>query len=330
MNAAIPIVPNGETIQKSAVEKRFDEEMGAAVTAATADDAAATTAIVSGTEAVCVCTISPGSAALIFRNHNGLNRDLSIPKVRDYQAAMERGEWKETHQGYAFDPKGRTVDGQHRLAAQALAKTTLKMHVSRNIERSIIDAIDLAKPRKAYEALHIAGISNAGEKERIARAAMEYTSRVEKDPTKPTLIQVEKYVTNHDDALSLAIERGRQSAVNIAEPCMSQTQASQMAFLLYLGKWPDSFIPDFLKTLQSGVEQKENGVIVPAARIMIAAKRRDKKTDALTRDQLIATVLRAAGHFLRGESVARFKPAKKTEFVDYRAADPLDPLPLAA
>ena len=317
-------------VQKSALQKKFDEDMNAAVDAASAEDAAAVNTIIIGPEAVLEFVISPGTAALIYRDFNGQNRNMSIPKARDYQAAMKRGEWKKTHQGYAFDSAGYIVDGQHRLAAQALAKATLTMVAYRKADRGIIDAIDQAKPRKAFEALHIAGIEHAAEKERIARAAMEYIGRVDKDQIKPTVIQVERYVTTNDDFLKMAMDRGRQSTINIAEPCMSITQASLIAYLLGVGKWEDHLIPAFLTTLQAGVEQKENGVIVPMARILIAAKRKDKKTDLLSRDQLISTTFRAARHWARGDSVARFKPAKKGEFIDYRATDLFEPVNVAA
>lgn len=311
-------------VQKSAIEKKFSEEIDAVREKATAADIKAAAEVVIGSEPVCKRAVSPAVASVLFRDHNGQNRPLSIPKVREYQRAMERGEWKETHQGYAFDKRGNAVDGQHRIAAQALSGVELHMVIYRNADRAIIDAIDQSKPRKAHEALEIAGISNPGEKERIARAAMEYTAKVEGHAFKPTLIQIERYVTTNDQALAEAIERGRSSSVNIAEPCLSETQAALIAYLMHVGEWPSHLIPAFLTTLQAGVEQKDNGVIVPTARIMLSAKRKERKSDALSRDQQIATILRAAKHWVRNESVARFKPSKKTELTDYRCDDLID------
>lgn len=308
-------------VQKSPVEKKFDEDINAAYAKATDDDRLTAKAICMGVEQVCVKDIAPAVAVILFKTHNGKNRQLSIAKVRDYAGAMQRGEWKTTHQGYAFDKSGYIVDGQNRLAAQALSSVGLSMVVYRNADRAIIDAIDQAKPRKAHEALTIAGIEHAGEKERITRAAIEYTAKIAGKTAKPSLIQVEQYVTHHDEALKIAIERGRNSLQNIAEPCLTETVAALVAYLMHLGNWPSHLIPAFLTTLQAGVEQKENGVIVPAAKIMIAAKRKEKKLDALSRDQQISTILRAAKHWAKGESVARFKPSKKTELVDFHAED---------
>jgi hypothetical protein len=321
MNSNEKAVDITSAVQKSAVEKKFDDDINAAFAKATADDMLAANAVRMGTEKVCEKDITPAVAVVLYRKHNGKNRQLSIPKVRDYAGAMQRGEWKTTHQGYAFDKDGNIVDGQNRLAAQALSDVALRMVVYRNADRAIIDAIDQAKPRKAHEALTIAGIEHAGEKERITRAAMEYTAKVSGKTVKPTLIQVEQYVTHNDEALKIAIERGRNSLQNIAEPCLSETVAALVAYLMHLGNWPAHLIPAFLTTLQAGVEQKENGVIVPTAKIMIAAKRKEKKLDALSRDQQISTILRAAKHWARNESVARFKPSKKTELVDFHAEE---------
>jgi hypothetical protein len=331
MENATAVVLEDTAIQKSAVEKHFDDEMNAIFALANDQDKQTAKEIVTGSEQVCVKSISPTVAVVIYRLHNGKNRAFAIPKARDYAEAMKRGEWKTTHQGYAFDKQGNVVDGQHRLAAQALSHVALSTVVYRNADRAIIDAIDLAKPRKAHEALTIAGIAYAGEKERISRAALEYTAKVAKQTAKPTVIQVEQYVTRNDEALQTAIDRGRNSLQNIAEPCLSETVAALIAYLMYLGEWPSHLIPAFLTTLQTGVEQKENGVIVPTAKIMIAAKRKEKKLDALSRDQQISTILRAAKHWVRGESVARFKPSKKTELVDFHADnDIVEAVPAAA
>src|SRR5947199_10315040 len=63
-----------------------------------------------------VQTITPKKAAE-YLGLNTANRPLSNRTVREFAAAMRRGEWRVTHQGIAFDTTGALVDGQHRLAA---------------------------------------------------------------------------------------------------------------------------------------------------------------------------------------------------------------------
>lgn len=141
-------------------------------------------------------------------------------------------------------------------------------------------------------------------------------------PVKPTVIQIEQYVAQHDVYLVESIRLAKQSMQNIAEPCLTETQAAQVVHLMQLGQWPEHLIHALVTTLQAGVEQRENGVIVPTAKLMLAARRSERKTDRMTRDEQLATILKAAQHWAKGESVARFKPVRgRDKLVDYHATD---------
>ncbi len=64
---------------------------------------------------------------------NTCNRPLSTAKVIDYAVEMAEGRWgEESHQGISFAEDGSLVDGQHRLAAIALAEVTLCLWVATN------------------------------------------------------------------------------------------------------------------------------------------------------------------------------------------------------
>lgn len=310
------------TTQVISIQAKFDDDMRRAFQSAGPDDVAAARKLATSKEVVSQEIITANVAAVIFQQHNGANRDLSVAKAREYQHAMERGEWKETHQGIAFDEEGKLIDGQHRIAALALAGKQMKLVVYRGANRKIIDAIDQSKPRKAHEALKLAGIDDSQEKERVARATMEYAAKVVGQAVKPTVIQIEQYVSHNDEHLTEAIRVAKQSSQNIAEPCLTETQAAQIAHLMQLGQWPRHLIPAFLTTLQAGVEQRENGVIVPTAKLMLAARRSERKTDRMSRDEQIATILKAAQHWAKGESVARFKPVRgRDKLVDFHVTD---------
>lgn len=311
--------PAEKVSTRSSVQRAFDQAIAESVARVTLRDRASAKEIAEGDEEYIRIPISSIEAAAIYDRHNGRNRELSIPKVLQYKDAMLRHEWKYTPQGIAFDTDGRLVDGQHRITALALTDMALDFLVVRKVDRTVIDAIDQSKPRRASEALQIAGISRAGEKERIARAALEYTSKVDKHPMRPTIIQIERYVTSHDLELNRALEYGKMSVFGKSEACMSETLAATIAYLFIIGEWDEQVISNFLDVLQGGVDKRENGVIVPAARILALAKRKENKKDTLTRDQQIATVLKAAQHWIRDESVARFRPVKKNDLVDYHS-----------
>lgn len=310
------------TVPVATVQSKFDEDMTRAFQLAGPDDVARAKQIALADAASSWEDVTGPVAAVLFQQFNGTNRDFSIAKARDFESAMKRHEWKRHHQGLAFDAEGMLIDGQHRTAAVALSGVTVNVLVSRKLDRNIIDAIDQSKARKAHEALQIAGIGDPQEKERIARATMEYVARVQGQSVKPTVIQLEEYVVKNDDTLSEAIRMAKVSSQNIAEPCMSLTLAAQIAHLMQLGQWPTHLIPGFLTTLQAGVEQKEHGVIVPTAKLMLAARRKETDRSKMTRDEQLATILKAAQHWAKGESVAKFKPVKgRDKLVDYHVTD---------
>lgn len=87
-------------------------------------------------------TITPEQAAGYLLRNSPVQRKLSIAAVRYLAAQIVRGEWVLTHQGIAFDEDGYIIDGQHRLAAIAMAERPVEMMVSRGMPSSTFRAID--------------------------------------------------------------------------------------------------------------------------------------------------------------------------------------------
>ncbi len=104
--------------------------------------------------------ITPEVAAdwLDTRNSGLKNRRLSKAVTAKYTDAMRRSEWKETHQGLAFDTEGWLLDGQHRLQAIANAGVVLKLWVFPNMPRDIFDTLDVGRRRLAS---HLLSVPNA-------------------------------------------------------------------------------------------------------------------------------------------------------------------------
>jgi hypothetical protein len=90
---------------------------------------------------------------------NTENRPLRTSHVEALRAAFERGEYKPTHQGVAFDVRGVVLDGQHRLHAIALINdpdASFPMLVTRGLERETFNVIDTgASVRKVSDVLRI-------------------------------------------------------------------------------------------------------------------------------------------------------------------------------
>jgi hypothetical protein len=116
-----------------------------------------------------VQNVTPKKAA-DYLERNTANRPLSKRTVREFAAAMRRGDWQVTHQGIAFDTTGALVDGQHRLAAIVEAGIPVEMTVFTEVPVGAFDVLDTGKRRNAADALAI-----EGEKSAVMLAAMVRT-----------------------------------------------------------------------------------------------------------------------------------------------------------
>ena len=85
--------------------------------------------------------VSPETAAQ-YLLLNKCNRPLKRGAIAEWADEMRKGEWKETHQGIAFDTDGNLIDGQNRLSAVVEAKVTVRMLVTYNLDPSAFLVID--------------------------------------------------------------------------------------------------------------------------------------------------------------------------------------------
>ena len=76
------------------------------------------------------------------KTSNTNNRPIRYPHLDKLSEAIEKGEWKVTNQGIAFDADGNLIDGQHRLAAILQTRQTVKMMVATNMDAGIFDVVD--------------------------------------------------------------------------------------------------------------------------------------------------------------------------------------------
>jgi hypothetical protein len=110
------------------------------------------------------------------RGTQGTNRPLSVRKINEYAVAMIKGDWRETHQGIAFDKKGHLSDGQHRLLAivqvaeegavegetvyPPIPKFSVKMQVTWGLEPEAFKVLDTGLVRSPRQILAMAGYAN--------------------------------------------------------------------------------------------------------------------------------------------------------------------------
>ncbi|MFF2074999.1 hypothetical protein ACFVXG_09585 [Kitasatospora sp. NPDC058162] len=100
--------------------------------------------------------VTPEMASLWLTHCNPEhNRVLSDTVYERYARAMERGEWRTTHQGIAFDTEGNLLDGQHRLMGVKISGTSIEMLVIPNCLVETFDVLDAGHRRQAAQLLKI-------------------------------------------------------------------------------------------------------------------------------------------------------------------------------
>ena len=117
------------------------------------------------------------SNPLFESGRKGTNRPLSVRVVNNYAKEMLYGNWMLTHQGIAFDTKGKLRDGQHRLEAIVQAATEgaidgefklepnpnikIELEVTRGVDPKTFDVIDVGRGRSSSQILAMSGYQNS-------------------------------------------------------------------------------------------------------------------------------------------------------------------------
>lgn len=299
----------------SKAETEFNQQIDAIYQHATAADKETAAAIGRSGAGTRYERISSTVAAVLFRDFNKRNRDLTLSKVIGYRDAMQRGEWKRHHQGLAFYEDGTIADGQHRIGATALSGlNTIEFAVASDFPRDAIDTIDRVKTRTAGEALLMMGVDDGKPKAALGRTVMEYAYE-EQHGKRPTFtdIQVEKWVMDKNELLSKALLIGRKSTENVSDPCMTQMEAATDAALMLLGGWGEQKTVSYIASIQQGVATYPESPTVILSRVFLRAKINARKTDRLTKKAKIALALKGAALWLEEKSVARmsWNPTKE-------------------
>lgn len=98
-------------------------------------------------------TITPNMAQRWLESGNTRNRTLSMPHCERLARDMREGRWVLTHEGIAFSPNGRLLDGQHRLQAIVLANVPVEMFVWFDVPSEALMAINNGRRRTLVDSL---------------------------------------------------------------------------------------------------------------------------------------------------------------------------------
>lgn len=143
--------------------------------------------------------ISPATA-IAWLEGNTHNRALRDSAVQRYARDMKAGRWRLTHQGIAFGPDGKLIDGQHRLWAIVEADTPIRMMVARGVSADAQAVIDDNLPRTAVDALKLRhGVQAKNVEVAIAKRILADTLHA-----KATRQEVIAIYSKHQEAIGFA------------------------------------------------------------------------------------------------------------------------------
>jgi hypothetical protein len=243
--------------------------------------------------------ITPAAAALILRDHNSANRLLRLPRGQMWARVMERGEFRVTKDGVAFDVNGLLCDGQHRFLAVAIHGSPVNFDVVLSEAVESRETYDAGTPRSAADILHMHGATDVTIRQAVVKIAVGYQQKLEKKETVPMdRAQVVEQAELHAHRLATAIGLARNSlekpeSPTIAGwlPCLNLNTTASVAFLMLQGGWQSAETGAFLNHLQVGIGEGENHPIPVGASLLL--KDRRSKAKGLTINQKIAITLQA-------------------------------------
>jgi hypothetical protein len=230
-------------------------------------------------------TLTPAMCALLFLNHNSHNRPWSPGWSLELARRMKTGQWKRNSMSTGFYNDGTVEDMQHRLAAAALADTTLTVPCAFGIEKDAVDTIDGGKRRSGADHAGLDGITDPGRKQAIVKAAANYLVRAgDAAAALKSEAEVKRAIETNDQMLAQAIELGEQSRHGIAGGgTLKQSSADALAYVLLKSGWPVQNIRDKLGMFQTGISTvSEDEPFYVAAKLIEARKKKAARGEKLT------------------------------------------------
>lgn len=102
-------------------------------------------------------TITPELARKLMGDLAENQRRIREVKVQQYARDMLAGDWPVTGDTIKVDTNGKLIDGQHRVAAVALANIAVEMFVAYDVDPAVMPMLDTGLGRKFGDVLHIDG-----------------------------------------------------------------------------------------------------------------------------------------------------------------------------
>lgn len=262
-------------------------------------------------------TITPNIAQDMLEK-SAKNRFLSDQMSQYYASTMSDGEWQENGETIKFaDYKSeeKLIDGQHRLRAIVISKTTQRMLVVRGLHEKNIQTIDIGKKRSNAGMLEINGYKNKLNLAAAASICLDFHTgefrqkKIRKTPT-AILNYVEKnnrlaLIVNND--IRYFMDKKIRSIITTSLFCALHHQ-----FSIVNRAEADLFIDDFLKTDN---QDKRSAAKVFRDKLTVMARNVQRERGNAWRREIIAYAAHAFNAYIDGKKMDRLP--------EYDAAKPV-------
>src|SRR5271157_929714 len=191
----------------------------------------------SGKRHVGLYSLSPAVCAILFLTQNGHNRDFNPIWAEELKRRMIGGLWKPNNATIGFYVDGDICDGQHRLAAAALANQFLSDYaIVFGNERDSIDTVDSPKVRDGASHAQLDGIKSASIKQTIVKGYAAYMQKVKEDGDPSFALksasEVKSAIESNNQLLDGCIRIAEESTRNRVGPTMKVPQAATAAYIM--------------------------------------------------------------------------------------------------
>jgi hypothetical protein len=259
-----------------------------------------------------VQTMTPERADELLRHSFGRieQRHLSEKRVRQLVQALERGEWRVTHQGIALDEDGVVLDGQHRLDAIRRYNKPVEIMVTEGLARATFSVIDMGAKRTTADALHIAGFANTNILSAAARLIITWKA-VEESPNAltwgmaygsiTTPVVVDFMRSDWGEALIAAQNQANRVATAWGRVGVRSFMTAAIA-MLSKSDVPAGLRQEFIERIIDGAYLRPTSPILALRRYMIADTGWSRLTTAqnMRNRAGIAVVIKAFNEYLLG------------------------------
>lgn len=227
---------------------------------------------------------------------NYANRAVRGAWVDELAGVILRGQWRETHQGIAFDLNGRLLDGQHRLMAIAQAGRTVKLLVTRDLPEDVFRVVDAGKSRSIADRLKLTDSSIYVNQNACTIMRSYVTMALGRAPAPIELMEHE--------FLKMADEVTQVSERFVPRVRAITTGAVGAAIANYMRFHPRK-ASAFLEGLLSGIDLEAGSAVLRLREMLLATKIPQGRSEAYWK------VIRATQHFHVGETPIRLDSAIK-------------------